>query len=494
MAKIYAGIYSKLPTRQADEFLMDQNQLLSETKLLPFYLWETLAHDFMLVKKNIIPKKEGKLILSSLLNYLRKAQNGKLPLNPSVGDVHENIEALLTKDIGKSAGWMHTARSRNDQVTTDQKLITKELFFALSEELASLAKILAAKAIKYKDVLMPGFTHLRVAMPSTFGFWWQAYLDQLIECEKILQGVFTAIDKNPLGAGASYGVNWPIDPTETTQDLGFRYPLTNALSAINARGIHEMYLLGPICALATIFSRLTEDVIILSMPQIGFLAIDEGFTSGSSIMPQKVNPDVAEKVRSKAGKLIGNFVTISVVLKGTPSGYNRDSSETKVAIIDSLTETIDMVRIVSAMMEKIIPDKENMSAQVSPALATNLADNIVKKYQIPFRQAHLIVGRALSYADKDTQKLTNILLEKSGKEITGKKITISKTFIKDSLNPQKVINELSYLGTPNPKFISKANEKLLQKNDEFLKWAKLEKEKFYQAKKNLIQKIEGFIK
>lgn len=492
--KIYHGIYKKVPAKKTDAFLVDVNQQQAEFQLIPFYLWETLAHNFMLLKQNIVPEKDAKKILKSLIGYLDDAENGRFIFDPKLGDIHENTEIRLTKDIKESAGWMHIARSRNDQVTTDQKLLTKKLFFDLSEALVLLANTLGKKAEMYKNVIMPGFTHLRVAMPSSFGFWCQSYLDQIVEWEEIVKNVFIAIDKNPLGAGASYGVNWPINTEITTKYLGFSKSFTNSLSAINSRGIHEMYLVGVLCGLVTILSRMMEDIIIFSMPEINYMAIDERFTSGSSIMPQKINPDIAEKIRSKAGKLLGQFVNICMVMKGTPSGYNRDSSETKIAIIESMQETISVLAITNNMLINIIPNKENMKAHIVSSLATLLADSLVQTYKIPFRQAHQIVGKSLKICDKNIDKLTHKIVETAFKSITGKSVKINTGLVEKAINPNTSLDSLSYQGTPNPKFLTKTNEKLLTDNTGFASWSATEKKKFYQAKKDLIDKVNEVLR
>jgi len=491
--KIYGGIYTKEPTKQTDMFLIDAQQQQAESDIAPFYLWETLAHNYMLAKQQIVPEKEAKEILKKLLFYLQETEKTPFILNPTIGDIHEHIEQRLTQDIGEVAGWMHIARSRNDQVTTDQKLITKHLLFTIFHKLHLFSDILGQKTSQYKDVIMPGFTHLRVAMPSSFGFWWQAYLEQIIECETILQSVFIAIDKSPLGAGASYGVNWSINPTTTSQDLGFSQPFTNALAAINARGIHEMYLLGPLCNLMTIISKMMEDIIIFSMPEINYLAIDEGFTEGSSIMPQKMNPDVAEKARSKAANLLGFFVTTCMTLKATPSGFNRDSAETKISIINALKTTIETLTILSDMLPSITPNKQAMEKAVLPSLATKLADALTQKYHIPFRQSHHIVGKALLLADKDITKITNKILEKALVSVTGGNITIAKDLIEKILDPHHALNDLSYLGSPNPKFVERVNETLLEKNKHFAEWVTTEEKKFYHARENLIKKVATFL-
>jgi argininosuccinate lyase len=492
--KIYGGIYTSETMKQADEFIVDIQQQKAESELAPFYLWETLAHNYMLAKQKIIPEKESKLILQVLVKYLEKADKEGFVLDPTVGDIHENVETLLTQQLGSIAGWMHIARSRNDQITCDQKLITKKLLFDLFNSLFALSQVLGEKASTYKHVVMPGLTHLRVAMPSSFGFWWQSYLEQIIECQIILQSIYEATDKNPLGAGASYGTNWPIDPQMTTKYLGFNNVFTNALSAINSRGIHELYTIAPLCSLLTILSRMMEDVIIFSMPEINWINMDEGFTSGSSIMPQKMNADVAEKIRGKTAKVLGLFVTTCVAMKGTPSGYNKDSAETKLAILDSLKEVISTVKIATVMLEKITPNSEVMKKSISQSLATKLADTLVKTYKIPFRSAHHIVGKALALAKKDTSKVTPEILGDAIEEILGVKINISAIFIKSVLDKEHALESYLYLGTPSPSLVTKVNKKLLKKAKKINTWVKFQEDISLKAKGNLIKDVKAYIK
>ena len=241
-----------------------------------------------------------------MLKLSEKTKN-QLLVDPLIGDVHENVECQLIKSLGNDGGWFHIGRSRNDQSVTDQKLFTKKLFLDFFEKLSQLELILLNKSEQNKEVVMPGFTHLRSAMPSTFGFWWQAYLDQILNMHSLLKATYQTVDTSPLGAGASYGVNWKIDPIFTASKLGFSKVFNNALSAINTRGIDDAVIISNSTIFLIILSRMMEDIIIWSMPEINFISIPEEFTTGSSIMPQKINPDIAEKIKSKSSKLVGNL-------------------------------------------------------------------------------------------------------------------------------------------------------------------------------------------
>ena len=492
-SKIYSGIYKKEPLKKVDAFLLDEKQQKVDSLLAPYYLWETIAHNFMLVNQKIINKKIGKKILKALIKLCEKVDKEGFSLDPQNGDIHENFEKALTEMIGSDAGWFHLARSRNDQIFCDQKLLIKELFFDFGQSLVKFCQILGEKSQQYPKVIMPGFTHLRMAMPSSFGFWWQSYLEQIIELEKIFQKIFEVTDKNPLGAGASYGVNWPINPEETAKNLGFTACFKNSLAALDSRGVHEFYLVSCLSALIIILSRMMEDLIIWSLPQLDFIKIDEELTSGSSIMPQKMNPDIAEKIRSKTALMVADLNSLLIALKGTPSGYNRDSAETKIVVVQSLSEAKSVLDITISLVKGIIPNKENMLEAAASSLAAKLADVLVKKNKIDFRSAHKIVGKSISLAGS-LENINSKILAQASWEIAGKKIEVSDKLIKEAVNPRKALSLYSYEGSPNPLKVIKVSKVLLKENESFAIWLKNQKENFQEAKKGLIKKVKKFLK
>jgi argininosuccinate lyase len=494
MKKIYGGIYSKKPSVSTDAFIVDEAQKKAEQLLIPYYLWETLAHNYMLAVQKIVPKKVAKKILSKLLEYLVQADETGFNIDPSIGDVHENFEAKLTADIGSDAGWFHTARSRNDQITTDQKLLVKQFCFDIFTKLYTLSGTLGYKSKRYASVLMPGITHTRVAMPSSFGFWWQSYLDELLTVEELFVSVLAVIDKNPLGAGASYGVNWPIDPAKTQQWMGFDKPLVNGLAAIDDRGIHELYLLGLFVGLMTVLSRMMEDIVLFSMPEIGYFSFDESFTTGSSIMPQKINPDIAEKVRAKIGTVLGCLVNTCVSLKGTPHGMNRDSAETKTAFIDAAKTVSDTLGIVEEMVATLVPNEIAMKHALAPALATKLVDSIVQTYNIPFRQAHEAVGKALKASDKDIQKITPQLLAECIGQVWVHHVAVTAEFLSKVLDLDGLLSGFSYIGSPNPKYVVYITKKLLIKNKKLAHTMYVKQKGWNQAKLQLINDVKMYMK
>lgn len=490
--KIYGGIYKKGPSKKTDLFIMDPNMKVLENKLAPYYLWETIVHVMMMTKQGIVPNIDAQKILKHLLLLIPEAKKGTL-VKGEVGDVHENIEKILTDSLGEDAGWLHIGRSRNDQAVVDQKLFTKKYLLDIFEELNKLESVLWKKTNIYKDTVMPGFTHLRVAMPSSFGFWWQSYLIQILNLHTALKSIFEIYDVCPLGAGASYGVNWPIDISYTAQNLGFSKPLDNALSAINNRGIDDANILAQLAILSTILSRMMEDLIIWSMPEIHYVDLGEEFTTGSSIMPQKKNPDIAEKIRSKSAAIIANLTHVLIAMKGTPSGYNRDSAESKVAMMDSLEQTLNTVSITGEMLSTVIPHPDEMIKGVIDSLPTKLADALVGKFHLPFRTAHKIVGSSVSSVLGELGKITPEVLEKTIMEITGQKLLIDKTFIDGIFNVKNALEQYQYKGSPGPKYVSSVNKELKMTIKSLHGWGTYQKKKFIKTEENIYKECRIMI-
>ncbi len=491
--KIYGGIYTKGPAKITDQFIMDPTMTVLENKLAPFYVMETIAHNLMTAKCGIVPKQIAKKILKGLLEILEKAHDGKI-IDPSVGDVHENVEKQLTDKIGDDAGWFHVARSRNDQTVVDQKLFTKKSLVDIFDELNKLEKTLLKKAEIYKDTIMPGFTHMRSAMPSSFGFWWQSYLDQILSINEVLKTVFEEYDYCPLGAGASYGVNWKIKPELTAKALGFSKPLNNGLSAINNRGIEDANIISQLAIIMTVLSKMMEDLIIWSLPELNYVAISEEYTTGSSIMPQKMNPDICEKIKSKSSKLIANFIHDLVAMKGTPSGYNRDSAETKIAIMASLDEAVSTISITNAMISKIVANPEAMKKGVISSLPTKLADKLVKKFQIPFRTAHKIVGKTVGLANGNVQAITVDTVKKAIVEITGNDLPINADLVNNVFDIESALDQYEHEGSAGPKYVLKINNKLNKEVIILSNWTADQKNMLVESEKKLLDEVNKFIK
>jgi argininosuccinate lyase len=491
--KIYGGIYKSGPSKKTDEFVMDRLQFDAEKEVAYYYLLETLAHNYMLAEEKLVPLDSSKKIIGELLELIESFDKENY-LEDNSGDVHENTEKILKEAIGEDAGWVHVARSRNDQSRTDQKLFVKDNLHKVFEKLSELVNVLVKKSDDNKSIIMPGFTHLRVATPSTFGFWWQSYALQLIDELNILQKIYEVQDKSPLGAGTSYGVNWPINTETTSSLLGFAKSLRNALEEINSRGINEIHVLSSFASISTILSRMMEDVIIWSMPELDYIGIGEEHTTGSSIMPQKMNPDIAEKIRSQVGNITGAVISTLINIKGTPSGYNRDSADTKIAITQAMWKFIATLDIVSEMLSKIEPKPENMKKSIKTSLATKLADEICKNYQIPFRQTHEIIGSSIKKAGGDVEGIDNQLLQQSIFEVTKQQIELPVNFVNEIMNIERAIDQYQYKGSPNPKFIEEVNREAESEIVDIIEWNNQNIDRFHQSINKLIslsKKLNG---
>ncbi|TRZ52268.1 hypothetical protein D4R99_03070 [bacterium] len=340
---------------------------------------------------------------------------------------------------------------------------------------------------------MPGFTHMLSAMPSSYGLWWQSYLVQILELNKVLKAVFEVYDTCPLGAGASYGVNWKIDPVFTAKKLGFSKSLNNALSAINNRGIEDANIISQLSIILTVLSRMMEDLIIWSLPELNYVAISEEFTTGSSIMPQKMNPDICEKIKSKSAKLIANLNHVLIAMKGTPSGYNRDSAESKIAIMASLEEALTTISIASGMLEKVIANPKAMEKGVIPSLPTKLADELVKKFGMPFRTAHKVVGKSVGLVNGNVQEIKTETVIQALKEITGKTYPLDHKLIESVFDIKIALKQYQYEGAAGPEYVSKVNNKLSQELETLSAWTKDQKNKSIKTEKELFEEVNKFI-
>ncbi len=488
--KIYGGIYKKWPNEDTMAYIMSPMMSFVESRLTESYLIETIAHNHMLFKSGIVPKDISIKILSSLLGFYK---NKETFFDSASWDIHENCEKKLREKIGEESWWFHVARSRNDQSTTDQKIFMKTELLKITDNLNWLCTVLLAKATEYNNTIMPGYTHLRIGTPSSFGFYLQSYLVQILECQKMLQHNYEITDISPLWAGNSYGVNWPIDTNMTAKNLGFAQPFLNSLSAINSRWIHELHMLAPLLSVMLILSRMMEDIIIWSTEEFGFLKIAEDYTTGSSIMPQKMNPDIAEKVRSKIAVVAANFNQIIYSLKWTSSWYNRDSAETKTAIVNSLSEIKDSIKITEKMLDGIVPCEEFMKLNLKPALATKLADFLVSRFNIPFRTAHKIIGSSLSEAKLDINALTVEMVNQMIQIYTKKDFVITQSDFDDIFTVDNCLYDYTYQGTPNPDLMLRVNEILSECIESNTHWLTTKNNVFYASIENLMNDVHAIV-
>ena len=359
------------------------------------------AHVAMLGETGIISKKESEQISRGLDAVAKEIESGKLVFSRELEDIHLNIESRLTELIGPVAGKLHTARSRNDQVSTDFRLYVRDEIAGIDQGLAALQAALAEQALVHADTVMPGFTHLQSAQPITFGHHCLAYVEMLARDRSRFFDAAKRLNECPLGAAALAGTSFPIDRDQTADALGFARPTANSLDAVSDRDF-ALETLAAASITAMHLSRLAEEMVLWTTPQFGFARLSDRFTTGSSIMPQKRNPDAAELVRAKTGRIAGAFQSLLMVMKGLPLAYAKDMQEDKEPLFDAIDALKLGIGAMIGMVQDLEPDAEAMekAAGGAHATATDLADWLVRTLKMPFRDAHHVTGRIVALADK----------------------------------------------------------------------------------------------
>jgi argininosuccinate lyase len=367
------------------------------------------AHAKMLGERSIIAKKDAAEIIRGLDMVQSEIEAGSFTFSRALEDIHMNIESRLRDLIGEPAGRLHTARSRNDQVAVDFRLFVRDGIDALDGAILKLQRALAAKALEHAATIMPGFTHLQIAQPVTFGHHCLAYVEMLARDRSRLADARRRLNESPLGAGALAGTSFPIDRDITAKELGFAAPMRNSLDAVADRDFAlETLSAAAICA--THLSRLAEEIVIWCSVQFAFVRLSDKFTTGSSIMPQKRNPDAAELVRAKAGRIIGALSTLLIVMKALPLTYSKDMQEDKEPVFDALDSLTLTLAAMTGMVDDLEPDQAAMrrAAAQGYATATDLADWLVRALGLPFRDAHHAVGRIVALAESQGVALEDL--------------------------------------------------------------------------------------
>jgi argininosuccinate lyase len=357
------------------------------------------AHAEMLAKQGIVMADDARRIVQGLDTILSEIGSGKFKFKRALEDIHMNVESRLAELIGPSAGRLHTARSRNDQVATDFRLWLRDRIDDIHGLLGDYQRALAEKALKHASTVMPGFTHLQAAQPVTFGHHLLAYVEMTARDRGRFADAQSRLNESPLGAAALAGTSFPVDRTMTAEKLAFDRPMANSLDAVSARDF-VMETLAAAAIAAVHLSRFAEEIVIFTSPLAGLLKLSDKFTTGSSIMPQKRNPDAAELVRAKAGRIIGALNSILVVMKGLPLAYQKDMQEDKEGTIDALNALALSIMAMTGMVRDMEPDVARMeqAAGIGYATATDLADWLVRTLKMPFREAHHVTGRIVARA------------------------------------------------------------------------------------------------
>tara|TARA_B100000575_G_scaffold293670_1_gene305859 strand:- start:2705 stop:4138 length:1434 start_codon:yes stop_codon:yes gene_type:complete len=372
----------------------------------------SIAHAKMLADQNILTADDRDQIISGLQQIEKDIAAGTFTFSDQLEDIHMNIETRLVELIGDPAKRLHTARSRNDQVATDLRIWLREAIADIDSMLARLQAALLNQAEAHTETVMPGYTHLQTAQPITFGFHLMAYVQMFGRDRSRFADCSKRMNESPLGAAALAGTSHPIDRHKTAALLGFKQPMANAMDAVSARDFAvEFMSAASICS--THLSRLAEEIVIWSTDRFAFISLSDAFTTGSSIMPQKRNPDAAELIRAKPGRIMGDMVALLTVLKGLPLAYSKDMQEDKEPVFDAKKSLCISLMAMTGMIEDMTANPEAMRQALRkghPA-ATDLADYLVAELNIPFRNAHHITGALVALADKKDCGLDDLSLE-----------------------------------------------------------------------------------
>lgn len=372
----------------------------------------SIAHSTMLAHVGIISEQDQNLIHQGLQKIRSAIENDQFEFSRQLEDIHMNIEARLAEQIGEAGKRLHTARSRNDQVATDFRLWVRDAIDELSIAIKNLMKILTLRAKEYSATPMPGFTHLQSAQPVTFGHHLLAYVEMLSRDLGRMIDTRKRLNESPLGAAALAGTSFPIDRKMTASLLGFDKPMANSLDAVSDRDFALEYL-SALSIMAMHLSRMAEEIVIWCSSPFSFIKLSDAYTTGSSIMPQKRNPDAAELVRAKTGRVNGALIGLLTVMKGLPLAYAKDMQEDKEQVF-AATETISLCLAACAgMIDDLQANKENMLRLASSGFstATDLADWLVRNLKLPFRTAHHVTGKIVGMAEKKNIALDQLSLE-----------------------------------------------------------------------------------
>ena len=351
-----------------------------------------MAHMKMLNSIGLISDADCKLLEQGLREIYAKVQSGEFVIEEGVEDVHSQVEFMLTKMCGDAGKRIHTGRSRNDQVMVDIKLFSRSALIALQQSVEKLFEVLMAKAEEYRDVLMPGYTHMQVAMPSSFGMWLSAYAEALADDLLMLGAAYSLVNTNPLGSGAGYGSSVPLNREMTTRLLGFEDLAYNSVYAQMQRGKTERTVLTAIAAVSSTVGRLAQDVCLYSCANFGFVKLPDAFTTGSSIMPHKKNPDIFELIRAKCNRMQALPMEVTLISTNLPSGYFRDMQLTKEIYVPTFSEIVDVLRMAATGLEQMWINRDILSDEKYKYLFTVEDVNDAVAKGVPFRDAYREVG------------------------------------------------------------------------------------------------------
>ena len=448
--KLWGGRFSKATDKKVDDF---NSSIRFDSRMYKQDIKGSIAHAKMLGKQNIIPPEDAELIVKTLQEIAEDIENGKVGFEIDAEDIHMNIEKILTERIGDAGRRLHTARSRNDQVALDIKMYLADEIKEIKAMLVSLLEALTELAEKNLDTVMPGYTHLQKAQPITLAHHFMAYAQMIIRDITRLSDCEKRMDEMPLGSGALASTTYPIVREFAAHELGFSGITKNSLDGVSDRDF-VIELSSDLSIVMVHLSRFCEELILWSTNEFAFVEMDDAFSTGSSIMPQKKNPDVAELIRGKSGRVFGNLMGILTVMKGIPLAYNKDMQEDKEGIFDSVDTVKLCLPVFTEMIKtmKINPANMRKGAGGGFTNATDAADYLVKK-GMPFRNAHEVIGKIVFYCISKDKSLEEMSLDEF-KEFSD----IFDTDVYDAISLETCVNERKVPGGPAKEAVMKTIE------------------------------------
>lgn len=455
--KVWQGRFSGNSAKEVDVF---NSSISFDYVLFEEDITGSIAHAKMLAKQAIISKDDATSIVDGLETILMDLKEGTLEFDPEAEDIHMFVESVLTERIGEPAKRLHTGRSRNDQVALDLRMYVKKTITDISQQLLHFEEVLIKQAELNIHTIMPGYTHLQIAQPVTFAHHLMAYAQMIKRDMKRLEEVMKHTDSMPLGNGALAGTTYPLDRDFVAEELGFKAVTANSLDGVSDRD----FVIDAAYALSMIMmhlSRLSEEVILWCSQEFHFVELDDAFATGSSIMPQKKNPDVAELVRGKTGRAYGNLQTLLTMMKGTPLAYNKDMQEDKEALFDSLSTVKLALSAMIPMVETMTPDTKRMREAASKGFinATDCADYLTKK-GVPFREAYGVIGQLVQTCIEKDLTLEDVPLE-----LYQSLHELFEEDIYEAINLENCVTKRSLQGGPAPEAVKQQIQDLKSELD-----------------------------
>lgn len=446
--KLWGGRFSKATDKKVDDF---NSSISFDARMYKQDILGSIAHATMLGKVGIITDDESTLIVKTLKEILKDIEDGKVEFLIDAEDIHMNIETILIERIGDTGKKLHTGRSRNDQVALDIRMYVKDEIKTVSGMISNLLSAIVAMAEENKDTIMPGYTHLQKAQPITYAHYLMAYFQMFRRDYERLQDVYKRTDVMPLGSGALAGTTFPLDRELVKELLGFSAITENSLDGVSDRDF-AIELLSALSILSMHLSRMSEEMILFNSHEFSYIEMDDAFSTGSSIMPQKKNPDIAELVRGKTGRVYGDLMALLTVMKGLPLAYNKDMQEDKEAIFDGLDTVKMCLPVFTDMLKTLTVRKENMRKGAAGGFtnATDYADYLVKK-GVPFREAHGISGKTVFYCIAKDKALEDLTIEEF-KSFS----PLIENDVYDAISLETCVNGRTVYGGPAKEAVEKA--------------------------------------